>query len=132
VTAAQPPGGDAAGHTGVVLHFLNNSHNRCILYGYPGVDGTNGGGHSIAHASRTLDGYLGGCRCSSLRGVLVKPGQVASALVEGDIGSANNCDRFRGLLVIPPNTYNSTPLQLAPHSCDFQVHPVVPGISGEG
>ena len=132
VTAAPPSGGGAAGHTGVVLRFLNNSHYRCILYGYPGVDGTNGGGHSVAHAARTPDGYLGGCRCSSLRGVLVKPGQTASALVEGDVGGSGNCDRFRGLLVTPPNTYNSTPLQLAPHSCDFQVHPVVPGSDGQG
>jgi hypothetical protein len=132
VTAAPPSGGGAAGHTGVVLRFLNNSHYRCILYGYPGVDGTNGRGHSVAHAARTPDGYLGGCRCSSLRGVLVKPGQTASALVEGDVGGPGNCDRFRGLLVTPPNTYNSTPLQLAPHSCDFQVHPVVPGSDGQG
>ncbi len=115
-----------------MLRLLNNSHNPCILYGYPGVDGTNRSGHSIAHAGRTLDGYLGGCRCTSPRGVLVKPGQVASALVEGDIGGGSNCDRFSGLLVIPPNTYNPTPLQLVPHSCDFQVHPVVPGTNGEG
>jgi len=115
-----------------VLRFLNNSHYRCILYGYPGVDGTNGGGHSVAHATRTTDGYLGGCRCSSPRGVLVAPGQTASALVEGDVGGSGNCDRFRGLLVTPPNTYNSTPLPVAPHSCHFQVHPVVPGLDGQG
>lgn len=123
--------GGAAGHTGVVLRFLNNSHYRCIIYGYPGVDGTNRGGHSIASAARTPDGFLGGCRCTSLRGVLVQPGQTASALVEGDLGGGN-CDRFHGLLVTPPNTYNSTPLHLAPESCHFQVHPVVPGSDGRG
>ena len=132
MTAGAPPGGGAAGHTGVVLHLLNNSHYRCIIYGYPGVDGTNGGGHSVAHAARTLDGYLGGCRCTRLRGVLVAPGQSASALVEGDVGGSGDCDRFRGLLVIAPNTYDSTPISIAPHSCDFQVHPVVPGDTGEG
>jgi hypothetical protein len=132
VTAAPPPGGGAAGHTGVVLRFLNNSHYRCIIYGYPGVDGTNRGGHSLASAERTLDGYLGGCRCTQLRGVLVAPGQTASALVEGDVGGSGNCDRVHGLLVIPPNTYASTPVSIAPHSCDFQVHPVVPGADGEG
>lgn len=125
VTGGNPPQGNAAGHTGVELRFLNNSHHRCILYGYPGADGTNGG-RSIAHAARTPDGYLGGCHCSQLRGVLVGPGQSAYALVEGDIGGNGNCDRFSGLLVTPPNTYDSTPLQLAPHSCDFQVHPVTP------
>jgi hypothetical protein len=116
----------------VVLRFLNNSHYRCILYGYPGVDGTNAGGHSIGHAARTLDGPLGGCHCSQFRGVLVRPGQSASALVEGSIGGNGNCDRFRGLLVTPPNAYRSTPIQTAPHSCDFQVHPMVTGTSGEG
>ncbi len=132
MTAAAPAGGGAAGHTGVVLRFLNNSHNQCILYGYPGVDGTNRSGHSIAHASRTLDGPLGGCHCSQFRGVLVKPGQTASALVEGNIGGPGNCDRFHGLLVIPANTYNATPLDVAPHSCGFEVHPTVPGTDGEG
>lgn len=126
MVAAQPPQGNAAGHTGVELVFVNNSQRACILYGYPGADGTNGRGSSIAHAARTLTGYLGGCHCARLRGVLVRPGQAAYALAEGDLGGAGNCDRFRGLLVTPPNTYRSTPLGAAPHSCHFQVHPVTP------
>ena len=44
--------------------------------------------------------------------------------------AAANCDRFRGLVVTPPNTYRSTPIDLAPHSCHFQVHPVVPDDAG--
>lgn len=130
VVGSAPPGGDAAGHTAVLLKFVNVSHYRCVLYGYPGVDGT-ARGHSIAHATRTYDGYFGGCRCSSLHGVTVAPGGTASAIVEGDIGDGSAaCDRFRGLLVTPPNTYHSTPVRVAPHSCDFTVHPVVPGSSG--
>jgi hypothetical protein len=132
VTAAEPPGGAAAGHNGVVLRFLNNSHHTCVLYGYPGVDGTNRGGHSLGHAVRTKDGYLGGCHCSTYGGVRLRPGQSASALVEGDIGDGGpDCTRFKGLLVTPPNTFNSTPVEQAPYSCNFQVHPVVPGTTGE-
>jgi hypothetical protein len=120
------------GHTSVVLQFLNNSHRRCILYGYPGVDGTNRGGHSRGHATRTTVGFLGGCGCTHPRGVLLRPGQVASALVEGDASHPRCSDRYAGLLVTPPNTYRSTPLSDAPEGCDFQVHPTVPGTSGQG
>lgn len=130
MTGHAPPNGDVAGHTAVELQFLNNSHHACILYGYPGADGVNGGGHAIAHAKRTLNGYLGGCGCSHPRGVLVKPGQSAYAIVEGDLRGGGNCDRFAGLVVTPPNTYASTPIDMAPHSCDFQVHPVVPENAG--
>jgi len=129
VTGHAPPNGDVAGHTGVQLEFRNTSHHACVLYGYPGADGVDGAGHAVAHAARTTDGYLGGCGCSHPRGVLVKPGQSAYAIVEGDAGGGA-CDRFRGLVVTPPNTYRSTPIGVAPHSCHFQVHPVVPDDAG--
>ena len=132
VTAAHPAGGGAGGHDGVVLRFLNVSHHACILYGYPGADGTKNG-HSVASAKRTPDGFLGGCHCSQPRGVQVQPGETASALVEGDEGAGGpQCNRFTGLLVTPPNAYDSTPLTMAPPSCDFAVHPVVPGSNGLG
>lgn len=119
-------------HSAVILRFLNTSHYACVLYGYPGVDGTNGGGHSTGHASRTTDGYLGGCRCSQPRGVLVRPGQTASALVEGNAGHQSCAGRYRGLLVTPPNGYNSTPVSMAPYGCDLTVHPVVASRDGRG
>jgi hypothetical protein len=62
--------------------------------------------------------------------VLVEPGQSAYAIVEGDLRGGRNCDRFHSLLVTAPNTYASTPIAPAPHSCDFQVHPVVPDNAG--
>jgi hypothetical protein len=130
VTATHPEGGGAGGHDGVVLRFLNVSHHACILYGYPGVDGTRRG-HSVASAKRTTDGFLGGCHCTQPRGVRVSPGETASALVEGDEGAGGpQCNRFTGLLVTPPNGYDSTPVNLAPPSCDFVVHPVVTGSNG--
>jgi hypothetical protein len=125
------PGGSAAGHTGVLLTFTNHSSARCVLYGYPGVAGLNASGSQIAQASRTFNGYLAGCRCTSLPSVSLTPGAIASAVTEGTIGSGE-CDMFTALLVTPPNTATSTRVDMVPHSCGFTVHPVVAGSTGSG
>lgn len=118
----------------VALRFLNVSHHACILYGFPGVDGLDSHGRTVVHAKRTYDGFMGGCSCSSLHGVRLRPGQTASAVVEGDNGGAGppRCSRVTSLLVTPPNTYRSTPVRRAIHNCDFEVHPVVAGTTGQG
>jgi hypothetical protein len=131
VSGGPLPGGSAAGHTGVLLMFVNTSARACTLFGYPGVDGLTPGGKDIASATRTFNGYLGGCKCTSLHSVTLSPGGKASAITEGTIGSGN-CDRFGSLLVTPPNTATSTEIDLAPHSCQFTVHPVVAGTTGDG
>lgn len=131
VTAGPLPQGSGAGHTGVLLTFTNVSARACSLHGYPGVAGLDTTGKQLAQATRTLNGYLAGCRCTTPPTVTIGPLGVASATVEGSIGSGN-CDRFAGMLVTPPNTATSTQVATAPHSCDFTVHPVVAGATGSG
>jgi hypothetical protein len=127
VSANPLPGGSAAGHTGVLLDFLNHGSAPCTLFGYPGVAGLDAAGHEIAQASRTTDGYLGGCRCTAPSTVTIVTRSAAHAIVEGSVGSGN-CDQFSGMLITPPNTAFSTRVSIAPHSCQFTVHPVLPGI----
>src|ERR1019366_196348 len=66
------------------------------------------------------------------------PGQSASALVEGTdnpVGSGPNpppCPVDSGLLVTAPNTTHSVHLPAGPALCSgLQIHPVVPGTSGD-
>lgn len=140
-----PPGGGAAGHIGVVLLFENVSSTTCTLSGYPGVDGLDASGRDLASASRTPNGMIGFCSCTQPPTLTLGPGVIVSAVAEGDAAGASggagggsgggaggsSCDAFAGLLVTPPNTSTSTKVNLAPHSCDFTVHPVVPGMDGQ-
>lgn len=133
VTSTPPPGGAAAGHVGLVLLFQNSSTTTCVLSGYPGVDGLNSSGQSIAHASRTLNGMIGFCGCTAPATLTLGPGVVVSAVVEGTSAGSGpaNCAPFPSLLVTPPNTTVSTPIAASPESCDFTVHPVVTGLAGQ-
>lgn len=60
----------------------------------------------------------------------MKPGDAASAVVEGDNGGGNECLRGRALLITPPNTTKPTKFSFTDYSCDFQVHPVTAGANG--
>ena len=124
------PGGAAAGHDSVVLTFTNSSTRTCVLYGYPGADALNSGGTVVAHAKRQLTGYIGGTY-SGLTNVTLHPGQVASTILEGDVGDGTaTCTAGVKLVVTAPNLFHSTALSGAPYVCDFVVHPVVAGSSG--
>jgi uncharacterized protein DUF4232 len=145
VTWTNPPGGAAAGHIGIVLLFQNSSTSTCTLSGYPGPDGLDSSGHSVAHATRTLNGMIGFCGCSTPPTLTLGPGVVVSAVVEGDSAGAsggagggsgggaggNSCAAFPAMLVTPPNTSTSTQIPASPYSCDFTVHPVVTGLAGQ-
>lgn len=124
------PLSSAAGHEGVIILITNNGDADCSLIGYPGADGLDDTQHSIGSAKRTLDGMLGGCNCAKPVSVTIAPDQVASAVVEANIGGPGSCDAFGGLLVTPPNTSTSTPLSVKLPSCGFEVHPVVAGTTG--
>jgi hypothetical protein len=131
VTAIGPPGGGAAGHVGVVLLFTNTSSATCSMTGYPGVDGLDSSGHKLASATRTLNGMIGFCGCTKPPVVTLTPGTVVSAVTEGASDGSGPCTAYPSLLVTPPNTTKSTSITLAPYSCNFTVHPVVPGQAGQ-
>ena len=124
------PEGGAAGHNSVVLTFTNSSTRTCSLYGYPGADALNSSGKVVAHATRSLTGYIGGTY-SGLHEISLHPGQVASTILEGDVGDGGpDCSAGTRLVVTAPNLFHSTPLAGAPYICMFVIHPVVAGTTG--
>ena len=124
------PEGAAAGHNSVVLTFTNSSTRTCSLYGYPGADALSSSGKVVAHATRSLSGYIGGSY-SGLHEISLHPGQVASAIVEGDVGDGGpDCTAGVSLVVTAPNLFHSSPVSGAPYVCMFQIHPVVAGTTG--
>ena len=130
VTAGNPQG--AAGHGSVVLRFQNIGGARCTLRGYPGLDAIGRHGHVLAHAKRTLHGYMGGA--AKVRTVLVRRDHDASAVVEW-LNAAKNGHACRFSLSVdatPPNTGYTEHLARQVSLCGLQVHPVVAGRSGQG
>lgn len=122
------PGG--AGHAGVVIVFENDG-DRCVLRGYPGVDGM-AEGRVVFHADRTPDGYLGGAR-SGADEVELNTGGAASALLEGLSGPPDGeppCPGVDALAVIPPDETHSVYLKTSLTLCRPEIHPVVAGADG--
>jgi hypothetical protein len=138
------PAGVAAGSSGQVIGFVNVSSVTCTLTGYPGVAGLDAQGRQVIQAQRQLVGMLGGLANGSttLPTVTLRPGQSASAMVEGTdnpVGTATSCIYYPSLLVTPPNL--TRPIKVnetlwgstAPgfSGCSgIRVDPVVPGPTG--
>jgi hypothetical protein len=74
-----------AGHEGIPVLFKNTSRAACTLHGYPRITVSTGFSKARVPAVPTASGYLGGLRthASPVPLVPLKPGQVASAEVEG-------------------------------------------------
>lgn len=126
----------AAGHIALVLIFNNVSTTKtCEIYGYPGVDLVNASGGTVAHLARTLRGMAGGepAGVTSPQGVVLAPGQSASALAEASDVPQNgitDCGSY-SLLVTPPDQTVSVPAGTAMlPRCAAEIHPVVPGTTG--
>jgi len=100
------------------------------MYGYPGAAVLDKSGRQIVQATRTLSGYLGGCRCATPEHLRLDHSQSASAIVEGDNGGGDECLRGVAILATPPNTTKPTRIPLQAYSCHVQVHPVVRGTAG--
>jgi hypothetical protein len=129
-TAAQ----GATGHGNFVLRFKNHTTHACSLYGYPGLDALNSSGHVIAHAKRTLNGFTGGST-HGLRSVVVKPGRYASAGVEWmnfKPTTSGPCKFSQSVAATPANTDHTVHLARSVSGCRLQVHPTVPGTTGNG
>jgi hypothetical protein len=119
----------------VALRFENVGSTTCSLFGYPGVAAMTSSGIE-SNAMRTPSGYLGGLwgvSSGPIPGVVLPPGTVASALVEGtDMPiNAQPCPDYVAELVTAPDTTSSVGLSVALPGCTtLQVHPVVPGKDG--
>jgi len=120
-------------HHGYVIEFKNRG-GACTITGYPGVDALNANGHRVLSAKRTKSGYLGGVASGPIPKVHLAKGKTASAIVEWiDLGPP--CPRAQSLRITPPNAVKS--VVLSPKSlksetlCSVEVHPVVPGTTGQ-
>jgi hypothetical protein len=129
--------GAGLGHEGVSILFKNTGASKCSLSGYPGVAALGPTGAQLAQAQRTPSGYLGGMQTGSTTPpvVVLGPGAVASALVEGtDVpeGVASSCPTYPALLVTPPTSTLSARLTVSLPGCSpLEVHPVVGGTTGK-
>lgn len=126
MTSKNLPG--ATSHSGLLIVFTNSSNKTCSLFGYPGAAALDPKGRQIVQAKRTLQGFLGSCGCRAPEHVALKPGDAASAVVEGSNGGGDECLRGKAVLVTPPNTKKATKFSFEDYSCDFQVHPVIAGM----
>lgn len=120
-------------HQGYVIEFKNRG-GACTITGYAGVDALNAKGRRVLSATRTKSGYLGGVESGPIPKVHLAKGQTASALLEWiDVGPP--CPRARSLRITPPNAVKS--VVLSPKSlkaqtlCRVEIHPVVPGTTGQ-
>lgn len=121
----------ATGHSTYVELFKNVSHHTCTIYGYPGLDALNAGGHVMAHAQRTLRGFAGGAHVETT--VTVTPGHYASARVEWmnfNPTTSGTCAFSKSVATTPANTTHTVHLPVSVSVCRLQVHPTVAGTSG--
>jgi hypothetical protein len=132
VTATATQG--ATGHGNLVLRFRNRTSHSCRLYGYPGLDAITASGHVLKHARRTVSGFTGGSR-SGVRTVLLRPGRYASADVEWlnfHPTTGRGCRFSAAIATTPAGTTHTVRLARSVSVCRLQVHPTVPGRSGNG
>jgi hypothetical protein len=125
MTVTGQPAIGGLGHQGLTLSFTNHAAAPCTLTGYPGAAALNAAGDQTVQAQRTLNGYLGGCKCSTPPTVVIAPGASATSLIEGDIAGGNGCVAATALLVTPPNMTRATRLTSTLAVCQLQIHPVV-------
>jgi hypothetical protein len=131
LAVTRAPSQGAAGHGAFWLLFRNASHTTCSLRGYPGLDALDSHGNVLAHAQRTLSGYMGGP--GVVNTVLVAPGGFASATVEWlnfNPSNGTNCRFSTSVATTPPNTTHTVHLPVSVSICRLQVHPTVAGTSG--
>lgn len=121
----------ATGHGGLALLFRNVSGHTCSLYGYPGLDALDQHGHLLAHAQRTLHGFMGGA--SAVQTIVIAPSHFASATVEWlnfNPVTTGACTFSAAIATTPANTTHTVHFPVAVSLCRLQVHPTVAGTSG--
>jgi hypothetical protein len=130
--SGSPPQG-ATGHGSFVVLFKNVTSSRCTLTGYPGLDALDGSGVVLAHAQRTPNGFMGGA--AAITTVSIAPGGFASATAEWlnfNPTTTGDCTFSAAVAATPPNTTHTVHLPVSVSICQLQIHPTVPGTSGQG
>jgi Protein of unknown function (DUF4232) len=88
-------------HHDSIVMFTNQSSASCQTAGYPGVAVLDAAGHQIKQAVRVA---------GSAPVIVLRPGQVASALISANTASCVKMTTAAGLLVTAPNQRTSTRL----------------------
>jgi hypothetical protein len=113
---------------------MNSSTTTCLLHGFPGVAGLDNAGNQIAQAAREVNQVPFTGSTASLPTVQLTPGSTASALLlatDVPMGTATSCVTYAGLLVTPPNTFQSVHLAtMLPGCSGLRIGPVYSGTSG--
>jgi hypothetical protein len=133
------------GHVGLVVVFTNLDATPCTLQGYPGVVFDRGSAvppDVTAHPAER--GYLGGVAGGPVLGtgtvalpvVTLGAHGRASSLLEGTDaparGAAAPCASFAAMLVTAPGATTAVRVAATLPACTTpEVHPVVPGTTGE-
>lgn len=132
VQVTEKPGQGAAGTVSLVLVFQNVSGGTCTLHGYPGASLVDQSGKDLLDATRVLPDGL-----AKAPVVVLAPGAQATALLlwsDVPTGAGNACavQNPANLLVTPPNTTQSSQLELAAGTevCSaFRIRPVLSGVT---
>jgi len=123
------PGDAGAGHRSVQVVFRNIGTTPCRMHGYPAVDGLAANGTTIAHAKRTMSGYMGGIvGATSQPTATLRPGQSTYAMVEGTASTPDGspCESIKQLLITAPDDTVSTKLPWDTDVCgNLEVHPIM-------
>jgi hypothetical protein len=130
VTASQAQA--ATGHGMLTLLFKNVSTRACTLSGYPLLKALDAHGKVIANAKDSLNGFAGGSR-HGVATVTLKPGGSASASTEWmnfNAATSGSCTFSHAIGASAPKTGHVVQLARSVSICELQVHPVVPGTSG--
>ncbi|MBW4079003.1 MAG: DUF4232 domain-containing protein [Acidobacteria bacterium] len=134
VTSLGAPGGSM--HDGVIVRVHNVGANACTLSGYATVQGINRWNERVLTGTPTRTSYLGGWNSSKPLPTVTLRAKIgiASFLVTGVDAAITNpsCPNFKVLRVtIPPSTaVFALPTYFNACRGGFQVHPFVPGVTG--
>jgi hypothetical protein len=122
----------ATGHGSLVLRFRNASSRPCTLSGYPALEALDRRGHVVARAQRTPLGFAGGSH-NGTHPVVLRPGASASATAEWlnfNAATSGSCPFSQSIATAPPNVAHLVRLSRSVSTCELQIHPAVPGLSG--
>jgi hypothetical protein len=127
-------GSGAAGTIGQVVVFENTGTATCLLHAFPGVAGLDAAGNQVVQATREVNLAPFSGSTSTLPTIQLTAGSTASALVfasDVPVGAATSCVTYAGLLVTPPNAFQSVHVDVTMPGCaGLRVGPVYPGTTG--
>lgn len=125
---------DADTHRGLPIIFTNTGHLPCTITGYPRVTAIDDAGTTVEQAKQQPSGYLFASP-GAPQHITLRPGESASATVEAlafDPVTGAGCTAYAAVLIAAPSSAHTTRLPWTNDGCaDLEVHPVVPGTTGE-